>query len=122
MGITNILLLAAAIATAETNGRNDLVGAAGEQGPLHITRAYLQDVNQHYGTRYSMWDMRDQKKATDVLAKYCALYCTVKRLGREPTLEDYARVHHGGPDGWRKPGTRAYWQRVNAILRASCRP
>ena len=29
-------------------------------------------------------------------------YATKARLGHEPTVEDVARIHNGGPDGWKK--------------------
>lgn len=32
-------------------------------------------------------------------------YATVKRLGRVPTVEDIARIHNGGPNGYKKTAT-----------------
>ena len=29
-------------------------------------------------------------------------YATKAQLGHEPTAEDVARIHNGGPDGWKK--------------------
>jgi hypothetical protein len=29
-------------------------------------------------------------------------YATAKRLGRAPTVEDIARIHNGGPNGYKK--------------------
>jgi len=36
--------------------------------------------------------------------------------GVEPTCEDYARVHNGGPNGCKKNGTLAHW----AVVEACC--
>lgn len=35
---------------------------------------------------------------------------------RNPTLEVLARIHNGGPDGWKKPSTIAYWNRVQGLV------
>ena len=43
-------------------------------------------------------------------------YATVERLGREPTLEDIARIHNGGPNGFKKSSTDAYWAKVKKQL------
>ena len=43
-------------------------------------------------------------------------YATVERLGRKPTLEDIARIHNGGPNGWKKKSTDAYWAKVKKEL------
>lgn len=34
--------------------------------------------------------------------------------GREPTCEDYARIHNGGPSGCKNSNTNGYWARVSA--------
>jgi hypothetical protein len=34
--------------------------------------------------------------------------------GREPTCEDYARVHNGGPKGCQRSSTLGYWGKVSA--------
>ena len=33
-----------------------------------------------------------------------------------PTAEVLARIHNGGPDGWRKPETVHYWRKVCSAL------
>ena len=40
-------------------------------------------------------------------------YCT---KGRDPTCEDYARIHNGGPTGCRKDSTKGYWTKVQKCL------
>lgn len=43
-------------------------------------------------------------------------YATVARLGHVPTDEDIARIHNGGPNGYREANTVAYWRRVQSQL------
>ena len=44
-------------------------------------------------------------------------YATEARLGHPPTNEDLARIHNGGPDGYKKPATVGYWQKVQSHLK-----
>jgi len=39
-----------------------------------------------------------------------------KKTGKPVTLEVLARIHNGGPIGWKKPETVSYWNRVAAVL------
>ena len=39
-----------------------------------------------------------------------------KKTGNPVTYEVLARIHNGGPLGWKKPETIAYWQKVKAIM------
>jgi len=38
------------------------------------------------------------------------------RLGREATPEDLARIHNGGPNGYKSKLTIKYWERVKKYL------
>ena len=55
-----------------------------------------------------------------VIMSYMGRYATRERLGRDPTDEDIARIHNGGPDGYRKTATLPYWNKVKS--RFSCSP
>ena len=44
-------------------------------------------------------------------------YATEKRLGRPVTIEDIARIHNGGPNGYKKQATDVYWLKVKAQLK-----
>ncbi len=48
------------------------------------------------------------------LQAYMRRYATVARLGHAPTDEDIARIHNGGPNGYKKRKTMAYWNRVQS--------
>ena len=43
-------------------------------------------------------------------------YATEHRLGRKVTQEDIARIHNGGPNGYKKESTEKYWSKVKKIL------
>ena len=40
-----------------------------------------------------------------------------KETGKDPTVEVLARIHNGGPRGWKKEATRSYWARVERRLK-----
>jgi hypothetical protein len=46
---------------------------------------------------------------------YMDRYATAERLGHEPTIEDIARIHNGGPDGYKKSSTDKYWEKVKKL-------
>ena len=43
-------------------------------------------------------------------------YATKSRLGHEPTDEDIARIHNGGPNGYKNPATVKYWEKVEKAM------
>jgi hypothetical protein len=45
------------------------------------------------------------------------MYAAPKWLGKEPTLEDKARIWNGGPGGWKKSATIVYWAKVQKAIR-----
>ena len=51
-----------------------------------------------------------------VMQSYMNRYATVRRLGRQATDEDIARIHNGGPNGYRNPNTLQYWRKVPSYL------
>ena len=81
-----------------------------------VNRFYRKDVLARWGRLLTPMDMHDKDKATWTLKVY--LYHWGKRYqritGKAPTASVYARIHHGGPDGWRVRATLAYWHRVRA--------
>lgn len=82
-------------------------------GCLQIRQPYVDDTNRVYKTRYLAKDcLGDRSLSMLLMKRYMAIYATPKRLGRAPTAEDIARIHNGGPDGYKKPATEAYWSKV----------
>jgi len=43
-------------------------------------------------------------------------YATPQRLERQPTVEDWARLHVGGPQGHRKRETQPHWNKMKKLL------
>lgn len=106
-----------AITYVESRGNNSAIGDGGLAfGSLQIHKGVVLDVNRVYGTNYTHQDAFDRSKAVDMFRKYLAIYAVERRLGREPTLEDKARIWNGGPNGFRKDATRRYWEKVKVAL------
>lgn len=109
-------------------------------GALQIRRKYHDDAVEHDRTLQSGQSTHekclakepstaDQRLKSFEYSKkvgnaYMARYATAKRLGRTPTEKDFARIHNGGPTGWKdlpdKPDRNKklneYWLGVKAIL------
>jgi len=106
-----------ALVKVESNGNPRAVGDSGKAlGELQIWSVVVQDVNRAHGTRYTHRDAFDPVKARDICRRYLAIYCTPKRLGRAPTMEDAARIWNGGPNGHKKSATEKYWHKVAQAL------
>ncbi len=109
--------LLAAIIMVESGGRpNPPRGAAGEVGPLQITTVLVDDLRRH-GYTFTYQCRHDRDRSIEMFYAYMGIYATARRLGREPTPQDFARIWNGGPNGWRKPVTIRYWHKVVAELR-----
>jgi hypothetical protein len=104
-----------AIHQVETSGRlGPILGDGGDAlGPLQIHRAYHQDS----GVAGPYSRCADFNYSVQVFKAYMARYATVKRLGRKPTYEDIARIHNGGPNGYKRKSTLAYWAKVKKELK-----
>ena len=73
-------------------------------------------MNRAKRTSYTHADALDPEKARAICRAYLSIYCTERRLGRKPTMEDAARIWNGGPNGYKKASTEKYWQKVAANL------
>lgn len=119
-----------AIQKVETGGTYDPEVAVGDHGasigPLQIQKGYYSDAVQFdpslQSGQYSGYTYRNcmgpgsfeySKKVGDA---YMRRYATAKRLGHVPTDEDFARIHNGGPNGWKNSSTLGYWHKVQAAL------
>ena len=86
-------------------------------GPLQVRQPCVDDVNRRYGTHIQAKDLLgDRAKSEWVCQKYLEMYATAKRLGKQPTHEDMARIWNGGPNGWKSVSTKAYWTKVSREL------
>ncbi len=106
-----------AIIAVESGSDNNAIGDNGKAyGCLQIWSVYVEDANQFAGTSYTHLDAFDREKSIAMFTAYMSRYATEKRIGHTPTAEDIARIHNGGPNGYRKVATDAYWAKVKAEL------
>lgn len=124
MIITTILLSAAlldGIKQIESSGGLDKRdGDNGKSiGPYQIQKGYFQDaLKQNPKLRiYKYQDVRKDHVARAVIRAYWRRYATKSRLGREPTDQDRARIHNGGPNGYKNKATLKYWHKVRKAMK-----
>ncbi len=100
-----------AICLVESGGDPEAVGDGGRAiGPYQIHRAYWSDATRLLGVDWPWSDARDPVKAAAAVEAYTRHYA--RHYCRPWTPETIARIHNGGPTGWRKAATRGYWRRV----------
>lgn len=98
-------------------GDNNLTNHA--YGCLQIRQPVCIDVNRRYGTSLSAEQMLGNRTLSlETYERYIAIYATAKRLGREPTDQDRARIWNGGPNGYRLAATLGYWAKVQKALKS----
>ena len=99
---------------------NDNVNAIGDNGKavgcMQIWKVVVDDVNKVSKLKYNYNDRFNKEKSIEIFKLYINKYATAKRLGRTPTDEDIARIWNGGPNGFKKAGTKQYWLKVKAEL------
>lgn len=111
-----------AICEVESNCQSDAVGDDGNAiGAYQIWYDYWYDavtfsshddleLSDEYKSCY------DKEYSEKVVLAYWDRYATINRLGRTPTNQDLARIHNGGPNGYKKNATVGYWNKVKARL------
>ena len=111
----------------ETGGLADPLNAVGDGGaslgPYQISRAYYNDAVQKDpslrdgGKSYENVSGAGSKEYSErVIQAYMDRYATEARLGRTATDEDIARIHNGGPNGYKRDSTLGYWEKVKKHL------
>jgi len=116
-----------AIRIVESNNNPDAVGDSGNAiGVYQIWDSYWKDActySDNDDLRISDgWDScYDVEYADKVVHTYMKRYANEKRLGREVTMEDIARIHNGGPravwaKGKKKKNLDVYWTKVKVVL------
>lgn len=112
------LSLVNAIIEVESGGDNNAIGDNGRAiGCMQIWKCVWEDVkhNEEFkGLEYE--DVKKREVALKVFHAYMKRYATKKRLGREPTDEDRARIWNGGPNGYKKKCTEKYWSKVRKVM------
>ena len=106
-----------AIRTVESNNNPSAVGDNGNAiGVYQIWKSYWKDARQTSSIGGVYNDCFTPDYADRVVRAYMKRYATEKRLGREVTQEDIARIHNGGPNGYKKNATVKYWKKVQKVL------
>lgn len=85
-------------------------------GILQMQEAYVQDAAEFAGQDWVHMDALDELTAIRIFRAYMARYATEERLGRPVTFEDIARIHNGGPNGYKKKSTLHYWNKVKCLM------
>ena len=86
-------------------------------GAYQIWEGYWKDAVEFDSSIGGVYeDCYDEKYAKKIVRAYMKRYAIKKRLGREVTNEDRARIHNGGPNGWKKKATEGYWENVKEKL------
>ena len=112
----------AAIRMVESGDDPSAVGDGGRAiGCYQVWESYWKDAVEFSGLGGNYRDCFKRDYADRVVREYMKRYCTEKRLGREPTWEDIARMHNGGPravwaTGKKKENLDRYVAKVKAQL------
>ena len=107
-----------AMRVVESNNNPDAVGDGGKAiGVYQVWNIYWIDATQYSGIGGEYKDCFKSDYADKIVRSYMKRYATEKRLGREVTMEDIARIHNGGPNGYKKQSTKKYWDKVQKELR-----
>jgi hypothetical protein len=104
------------LATIESNQNPHAVGRDGELGILQMTAAYVQDAAEYANEDWVHIDALDELTAIKIFRAYMDRYATDDCLGRHVTWEDIARIHNGGPNGYKKKSTIPYWNKVKCLI------
>ena len=113
----NIMTLILALIAVESNGNDRAIGDDGlAYGCLQLHAAYVQDAAEFANEDWTHEDAFDRETSIDIVLAYMARYATEARLGRLPNAQDIARIHNGGPNGYKKDATLKYWGKVRDQL------
>ena len=122
--MTAWLLFLKALALVESGGNPEAIGDGGDSwGKYQLQAAYVQDASE-WGLAngvidkpFEHSDAFNPEQAELIIQCYMGRYATPKRLGRQPTIEDWTRIHNGGPNGYRKlEATQPHWNKVKKEL------
>ena len=114
--------LLAAIKQVESSGiKNVKDGDNGRSiGSYQIGRPYFKDAVKQDPSLgvYKYEDVRKDNVAVAVIRAYWAKYATRRRLGRDATAKDLARMHNGGLNGFKFQNKKKeaklakYWAKI----------
>ena len=114
-----------AICNVESNGNASAVGDNGKAvGAYQIHKKYVDDVNRickikGFKKRFTYADRYNSHKSRIMTAIYLDFYGKVyeRKYSKVATAEILAKIHNGGPEGWKKQATIKYWRKVEKRLK-----
>ena len=102
-----------AMVQVESGGRLDLVGDKGKAiGPLQIRRICWVDAVRYDKTLLLLGGNYEDCKRLEYAEKVVVAYWNCY-ASNNASCEELARIHNGGPKGFGKKSTQAYWTKVN---------
>jgi hypothetical protein len=114
MTYTTLIL---AIIMVESYGDDSAIGDNGKAyGCLQLHAEYVADAAEYANEDWVHEDAFNRKTAIKIFEAYMDRYATIDRLGRVATAEDIARIHNGGPNGYNKKSTKAYWNKISTLF------
>jgi len=115
MEITSYILFI--LMTVESGGDINAIGDDGKAfGAYQLHAAYVQDAADYANQHWNHYDAFHITEASQITRAYMARYATEKRIGRPVTVEDICRIHNGGPNGYKKSSTDAYWAKCKKVI------
>lgn len=110
-----------ALIIVESNGNDFAVGDLNLKdkayGCLQIRQPVCDDINRAFGTSYKADQMLGNRELSIwVFNKYMELWATKQNVGGDVTDEHRARIWNGGPKGYKKTATVAYWEKAKKLL------
>ena len=108
-----------AISYVESRGIDCSVGDNGKAlGRYQLHKIYVDDVNRIANTNYTYNDRMDAEKSLAMVKIYLDYYGKryTRLTGKTATDEVKARIHNGGPNGYKKPATLKYWLKVKEAM------
>ena len=110
--------LVQALIQVESSGQDDAIGDKGKAiGCLQIWEIYWRDACERSNIGGKYYDCFTRDYSIKVFDAY------MKRYAREAwtnpkkfDAEKVARIHNGGPKGYKKTATIKYWKKVQKVL------
>ncbi|XP_072013705.1 uncharacterized protein [Amphiura filiformis] len=86
--------------------------------PFHLNDKYWLEAATSCTEINTDWHfcIQDYECSKATVQAYMKLHATTKSLGHRPTCEDFARIHKGGPNGYKYYSTWPFWSRVRECL------
>jgi len=108
-----ILLLA--ISMIESSGNPAAINKKENAiGLYQLRQIYIDDVNRMHNTSYTLDDAWNPVIAEEIVKLYISSWLDKRDLNY--TYQNAARIHNGGPNGYKKDTTLYYWKKIKLEL------